>query len=291
MTEESTQVETSRKLLAVLAHPDDETFGMGGTLAYYAQRGVQTYLICATRGEAGGMEENCLDGFDSVAARRESELRCAAGVLGLKELYFLDYRDSGMPGAPDNQHPNALINAPQQEVAEKIAHLIRQIRPQVLITFDPIGGYKHPDHIAIHRATVQAFYLAGDERFVDGLAPHQAAKLYFHLIPKGFLKTAIRVLRLFGKDPRRFGKNGDIDLVTLVEEGDFPIHARIRYGSAYEKKQIASRCHESQLDGALMSNPIARWINRLFASSDAYLRAYPPSSSKFLEKDLFEGID
>lgn len=282
---------TPKRLLAVLAHPDDETFGIGGTLAYYAKRGVQTYLICATRGEAGGMDEDCLEGFDSVAARRESELRCAVGILGIQELYFLDYRDSGMPGSPDNQHPQALINARQGEVAEKIAHLIRQIQPQVIITFDPIGGYKHPDHIAIHRATVEAFYLAADERFVDGLLPYQPAKLYFHLIPKGFLKTAIRVLRLFGKDPRRFGKNGDIDLVALVEEGDFPIHARIRYGSAFEKKQLASRCHESQLDGALMSNPVARWINRLFASSDAYLRAYPPSQADRLESDLFEGID
>ncbi len=282
---------TPKRLLAVLAHPDDETFGIGGTLAYYAKRGVQTYLICATRGEAGGMDEDCLEGFDSVAARRESELRCAVGILGIQELYFLDYRDSGMPGSPDNQHPQALINAPQGEVAEKIAHLIRQIQPQVIITFDPIGGYKHPDHIAIHRATVEAFYLAADERFVDGLLPYQPAKLYFHLIPKGFLKTAIRVLRLFGKDPRRFGKNGDIDLVALVEEGDFPIHARIRYGSVFERKQLASRCHESQLDGALMSNPVARWINRLFASSDAYLRAYPPSQADRLESDLFEGID
>ncbi|MCX8062605.1 MAG: PIG-L family deacetylase [Anaerolineales bacterium] len=280
-----------KKLLAVLAHPDDETFGIGGTLAYYAECGVQTYLICATRGEAGGMEENCLEGFDSVAARRESELRCAVGVLGIKELYFLDYRDSGMPGSPDNQHPKALVNAPQREVAEKIAHYIRQIRPQVIITFDPIGGYKHPDHIAIHRATVEAFYLAADERFVDGLPTYQPKKLYFHLIPKGFLKAAIRVLRLFGKDPRRFGKNGDIDLVALVEEGDFPIHARIRYGKVYEKKQLASHCHESQLDGALISNPIARWLNRLFASSDVYLRAYPPSPTNYLESDLFEGID
>lgn len=285
------QTLNGKRLLAVLAHPDDETFGMGGTLAYYAQRGVQTYLICATRGEAGGMDEDCLDGFDSVAARRESELRCAVGILGIKELYFLDYRDSGMPGSPDNQHPNALINAPQHQVAEKIAHLIRQIRPHVVITFDPIGGYKHPDHIAIHRATVEAFHLAADEHYKDGLEPYQPAKLYFHLIPKGFLKIVIRILRLFGKDPRRFGKNGDIDLVNLVEEGDFPIHARIRYGSAYEKKQLASRCHESQLDGALMSNPIARWINRLFASSDSFLRAYPPSVDNHLEKDLFEGIE
>ncbi|MCS7247570.1 MAG: PIG-L family deacetylase [Anaerolineales bacterium] len=277
--------------MAVLAHPDDETFGVGGTLAYYAQRGVHTYLICATRGEAGSMNEDCLEGYSSVAARRESELRCALEVLGVKEVYFLDYRDSGMPGSPDNQHPNALINAPQREVAEKIAHLIRQIRPQVLITFDPIGGYKHPDHIAVHRATVEAFYLAADESFIDGLPPYQPAKLYFHLIPKRFLKAAIRVLRLFGKDPRRVGKNRDIDLVALVEEGDFPVHARIRYGSVYGKKQTASRCHESQLDGALMSNPIARLFNRLFSSSDYYLRAYPPLSPRRLETDLFEGVE
>ncbi len=116
-------------MLAVLAHPDDETFGTGGTLALYAGRGVEVHLVCATRGEAGEMDADCLDGFNSVAERRVSELRCAAGILGLSGVYFLDYRDSGMPGSADNQHPEALINAPLEEVAGHIVHYIRGLKP------------------------------------------------------------------------------------------------------------------------------------------------------------------
>ena len=94
-------------LLAVLAHPDDETFGMGGTLALYSRRGVDTYLICATRGEVGDMDPELMRGYDSIAERREAELRCAAGHLGLTDIIFLNYRDSGMPGSADNQNPRA----------------------------------------------------------------------------------------------------------------------------------------------------------------------------------------
>ena len=117
-------------LLAVLAHPDDESFGMGGTLALYARRGVEVHLICATRGEVGQMDEDCLEGFDSIAERRVSELRCAAGILGLTGVHFLDYRDSGMPGTPDNEHPQALVMAPIEQVAGEVAHYIRDLKPQ-----------------------------------------------------------------------------------------------------------------------------------------------------------------
>ena len=144
-------------LLAVLAHPDDETFGTGGTLALYARRGVKVFLICATRGEVGEVDEEYMKGFKSIADRRVDELRCAAGLLGLTEVIFLDYRDSGMEGSPDNRHPEALTAQPVEAVAKTVAELIQKIRPQVLITFDPIGGYRHPDHIAIHKATVRAF--------------------------------------------------------------------------------------------------------------------------------------
>ena len=91
-----------RILLAVLAHPDDESFGTGGTLALYAQQGAQVYLVCATRGEVGEMDPKHMRGFNSIAERREDELRCAAEKLGLTKVFFLNYRDSGMPGSPDN---------------------------------------------------------------------------------------------------------------------------------------------------------------------------------------------
>ena len=109
-----------RKLLVVMAHPDDETFGTGGTLAYYASKGVEVHLICATRGEVGDVEPELLMGFESIADLRESELRCAAETLGISEVHMLDYRDSGMPGSIDNVHPNALAAAPLEQVAGEI---------------------------------------------------------------------------------------------------------------------------------------------------------------------------
>src|SRR5512139_2116978 len=124
-----------KTLLVVFAHPDDESFGMGGTLAYYAKQGAAVHLICATRGEVGTVDPKLLEGFDSIADLRESELRCAASTLGLTSVHFLDYRDSGMPGSIDNQHPQALINQPIDVVAGRIAGLIRQLKPQVVVTF------------------------------------------------------------------------------------------------------------------------------------------------------------
>ncbi len=106
-----------RTLLSVLAHPDDESFGMGGTLAMYAEDGTDVHLICATRGEAGEVDPEFLEGLPSIAHLREMELRCAVDKLGLKEVKLLNYRDSGMTGSADNLNPEALINAPQDQVA------------------------------------------------------------------------------------------------------------------------------------------------------------------------------
>jgi LmbE family N-acetylglucosaminyl deacetylase len=132
-----------------------------------------------------------------------------------------------MPGSEDNQHPQALINAPLEEVAGHVVHYIRVLKPQVVITFDPIGGYKHPDHIAIHKATVRAFKLAGDPDYPgpSGLPAYQPQKLYYSIFPKRVLRWAVRIMPLVGRNPRHFGRNGDIDLVDLVESGDFPTHA------------------------------------------------------------------
>jgi LmbE family N-acetylglucosaminyl deacetylase len=280
-------------LMAALAHPDDESFGAGGTLALYAQRGVQVHLVCATRGEAGQVSAECLEGFESVADLRVSELRCAAGILGLAGVHYLDYRDSGMAGSSDNQHPQALAVAPVEEVAHRVVHLIRLLRPQVIITNDPIGGYKHPDHIAIHRATLQAFHLAGDPALVDsdGLPPYQPQKLYYQTIPKRALRMAVRILPLLGRDPRHFGRNGDIDIRALVEEGDFPIHARIDYRAVVEKREAAAACHASQLDGGPPRQGLLGWVWRMFGEVEQYMRAYPPPEPRLREKDLFAGID
>jgi LmbE family N-acetylglucosaminyl deacetylase len=280
----------NKVMLAVLAHPDDESFGMGGTLAFYARQGVAVHLVCATRGEAGQVDTDYLQNFDSIAARREEELRCAADHLGLAGVHFLGYRDSGMPGSPDNEHPDALVRAAQQEVALKITHHIRVLRPQVVLTFDPIGGYKHPDHIAIHRATVVACDLAGDPSFVSDHPPHRPHKLYFSLIPKKILRFWLSVMRLFRKDPRRYGRNGDIDLQVLVEEGDFPVHARINYRSVVQIRDQAVACHASQGGREMKKNPMG-WLRYFLGHREYFMRAFPPPLNGSLETDLFAGID
>lgn len=282
--------QTKPVLLSVLAHPDDETFGMGGTLALYARRGVSVHLVCGTRGEAGDVDEPYLQGYYSIAERREAELRCAAMKLGLAGVHFLGYRDSGMPGTPDNQHPQALIVAPLEEVATKIARTIRELRPQVVLTFDPIGGYKHPDHIAIHNATVRAFELAGRAEYEDGLAPYQPDKLYFYVMPKGILRFAVRMMPLLGRDPHHFGRNGDVDLAALVEEGDFPIHAVIDYRPVAEIKDDAAQCHASQLGGVSLRRGPLRWAQALMGKKEYFMRAYPSPKNGHREQDLFAGI-
>ena len=278
-----------RKLLVVLAHPDDETFGMGGTLALYAQQGVEVHLVCATRGEVGEVEPERLQGFASIGELREHELCCAAEVLGLRKVHFLDYRDSGMSGSVDNQNPQALVQAPVEQVAGQVSVYIREIQPQVVLTFDPVGGYMHPDHIAIQKATVLAFSMAGDPKTKgQSLPPFTPQKLYFHTMPHGFMKLAVKLMPLFGKDPAKFGKNEDIDL-TAVLAHDFPTNARINYKKVARIREEASACHASQ-GGDRTSGYLVTWLLRQFSSSETFMRVVPPPVKGHVEKDLFEGI-
>lgn len=278
-----------KTLLAVVAHPDDETFGMGGTLAYYADKGVQVHLICATLGEAGEVDARFLKGYKSVGDLRENELFCAAEKLGIREIHFLNYRDSGMPGSPDNQNIKALVQAPIEKVAREIAGLIRKIQPQIILTFDPVGGYMHPDHIAVHQATVRAFDMAGDGKIKIGrLDPFQSKKLYFHIFPRGFLRWVVKIMPLFGMDPRRFGKNKDINLVAIMEK-EFPVNAKINYQKVADKRRRASACHASQ-GGDRQSGYIVNWLIRIFSSHESFMRAYPPPENRKVEHDLFDGI-
>lgn len=279
------------KLLSVLAHPDDETFGMGGTLAKYAHEDVDVFLICATRGEVGEMDEAFLDGFTSIAERREYELRCAAENLGIKEVIFLNYRDSGMEGSDNNKHPDSLYAADLAKVTDEIVQNIRKIQPDVVLTFDSIGGYRHPDHIKVYEATVQAVKLSADSEYVDGKNqnPYQIKKLYFHSIPKNFIRMTVALMRLIGKDPRKFGKNQDIDLVSIAEV-HFPTHAIINYGKYTALRNEASACHSSQ-GGSRTSGGLMGWLQRILGSKDRFMRAFPePQPGDKIERDLFEGL-
>lgn len=280
---------SEKTLLAVLAHPDDETFGMGGTLALYAQKGVNVHLICATRGEVGEIDQEYKEKIKSAACLRTQELRCAAEVLGIDQLHFLNYRDSGMPGADANNHPRALAAQPVEKVAEEVAHLMRKIKPDVVITFDPIGGYRHPDHIAIQQAAVKAFEMASSDAFSDpeDLPPFQPEKLYFHTINRGFLRIMVWILRLIGQDPRQFGRNKDIDLVSIAEV-DFPTHARIDYRPVKQIREQAAECHASQ-GGGEMNKGFRGFVTRLFGGhSETFMQAYPElQSGEKIKKDLF----
>lgn len=274
-----------RTLLAVFAHPDDETFGPGGTLALYARRGVAVYLLCATRGESGSAPPELLRRHSSLADLREAELRRAVEVLGLSGVHFLNYRDSGMPGSPDNEHPQALIAAPLEEVACRIAEWMRRLRPQVLVTFDPLGGYYHPDHIAVHRATVLAFESILHSWPDPSCQP--PLKLYYHTFPRRSLRLLIRLLRVLGRDPTRWGRNRDIDL-TAMAANDIPIHAYIDVRPVAGIKRRASACHASQ--GGASSGRVTVWLFRMLGGRETFCRAHPPADRRLREKDLFAGL-
>ncbi|MBC8450013.1 MAG: PIG-L family deacetylase [Chloroflexi bacterium] len=162
-------------LMAVLAHPDDEAFGVGGTLARYGAEGCDVHLVTATRGEAGQIAEPDLATPANLPYVREQELRCACQIYGIHPPRFLDYLDG------------QLTVVHQGQAVGKLVRIIREVRPQVLLTFGPDGIYGHYDHIAVHRWATIAFDLAADPDcfpgHLDGVCqPHQVSKLYYHVL-------------------------------------------------------------------------------------------------------------
>ena len=159
-------IDKNLKLMCVLAHPDDESLGMGGTLARYASEGVETYLVTATRGERGWFgDEKENPGFEALGRIREAELRCAAETLGISEVHFMDYIDGN------------LDEAPYDEAVGKVISHLRRVKPDLVITFAPDGAYGHPDHIAICQITTAAVVCAADPDYADTFSePHSVSK-------------------------------------------------------------------------------------------------------------------
>lgn len=283
-----------RRMLVVMAHPDDETFGMAGTIARYVAEGVKVYLICATNGDVGSADPEFLEGHSSVAEMRLAELCCAAQTLGLSYVYTLNYRDSGMAGSPENNHPDCLFAADIDEVAGRIVEVMREVRPQVVVTFDPYGGYGHPDHIAAHRATVKAFDAAGNlnmysQQIQAGRQPYQPQKLYFSTFDKRWLRFAVGLFALLGQDPEHMGRNKDINM-RYIAGLETPIHARIKTGDHRQTVQKARECHASQL-GGISPRRLASILSSLFVGTeDHYMRGYPAPNGRGKERDLFEGV-
>ncbi len=282
----STPDQASRVLLAVFAHPDDESFGVGGTIARYAAEGAEVWLVCATDGDAGTVDAAMLEGYAGASQLRAAELCCAAQALGLKGIDWLGYRDSGMAGSPDNQNPDSLVQAPMDKLVGEIVASIRRHRPQVIICDNEFGGYGHPDHIKLHQATVLAFEAAADPaRYPEAGPAHRAERLYFTTISLGFVKHIVRLLPLVGRDPRKFGRNGDIDLLQILQ-WETPIHARIDVRRYYDVKQTASACHASQGGGA--NGGIPAFLARRISRFDVYTRGFPtPIAGQPVESDLF----
>jgi LmbE family N-acetylglucosaminyl deacetylase len=274
------------------AHPDDETFGPGTTLAQYVLKGVSVYCVCATRGEAGTVDAEFMKGFATISDLRTAELERAVKKLGLTGLIFLNYRDSGMPGSPDNKHSNALAATPVKQVSIKMVKIIRELKPDVVLTHDAGGGYGHPDHIAVHTAAVKAFYAANDPAQYPEAGPvYQPSKLYFSTRPRGLMKLAIRIMPLLGRDPHHFGRNRDIDLTKMLGQ-EYPVHAVIRLSrKAVKIQREASACHASQGGGQPRRGPFRLFgiMEKLRGPRDYFTRDYPPPTKK-REKDLFEGV-
>ena len=261
------------KLLAVFPHPDDETLGLGSTLARYSTEGLETCLICATRGERGWYESEGPDpGFEGVARIREAELRCAAEQLGLHEVCFLDYID----GDVDQAEP--------QEIIGKIVAHIRRIKPEVVVTFSPDGAYGHPDHIALSQFTNAALVCAADGNFVSSEPLHRVSKFFYMVDSLDIVEAANEA---FG------GISMEVDGITRHHVGwqDWQITTRLDNRKYLYKVRDAIHCHKSQLPGY---GPIGNWsveeLARVFGTGHFY-RAYSlVNAGRRVETDLFEGL-
>ncbi len=278
------------RLLAVLAHPDDESFGLGGTLSRYAAEGVEVHIAIATDGVAGSVAEGYEHTLAELAAVRTQEVQAAVDVLG-GELHMLGYRDSGYIGDPANKHPDAFIQSDEEEAVGKVVALIRQIRPQVVITHDETGGYYHPDHIHCWKITTAAFFAAADpERYPDsGPAPFQAQRLYYTAFSNRMVKLFAALMRLRGQDPKRAGRNKDIDW-TRIGVPPESLHAHINFTPYWDVKREASAQHPSQGGGTSRMRLMPEWAQRRFMATETFIRAYPPVEERIRETDLFSGI-
>lgn len=284
---------TQKRLLTILAHPDDESFGSGGSLAKYAREGVEVHVCIVTDGAAGSYDPDVVNSTEArrLAERRLEELRCACRALGV-ELHTLGYRDSGMEGTPDNRHPASLYQAELDHVSRDIVRIIREVRPHVVFTHDPTGGYFHPDHIKVNHAVRRAFPRANDPAAyptlrAEGYQPWQPARLYYRVIPRSRVKWFTRILRLMRKDPTRFGRNEDIDL-TKVGVPEDEIDVQLDVWDYLDIKEAAGKCHASQGGGGAQRY-LPRFLHKWSMRHEHFTQAHPPDAGQ--HADLFEGVD
>jgi len=279
-------------LMAVHAHPDDEAIGTGGVLALAAAHGVKTVLVTCTGGEVGEIAPETGVVIEALRDVRERELRDACAILNVTELELLGYRDSGMVGTADNEHPDAFIKADLTHATARVVELVRKHRPQVIVTYDENGFYGHPDHINANRVAVGAFQLAGDPAHLSpsGLDPWQPAKLYYTAVARSAMAQFGTKLREAGIESP-VGVDGDAgaeerpwgtpdELITTVV--DVTPHV--------EQKRAALFAHATQMGPEVFfaKIPPPLFLELFGRESFQLVTSHVPVSTP--ESDLFDGL-
>ena len=266
---------TDLRLLAAFAHPDDEGFGAGGTLAMLVARGARVTLVCGTNGDVGEISDPSLATPETLAQVRQQELLSAMEVTGVSDVRFLNYRDSGMAGTGDNQHPNCLHQADAEVVVQTLVDIIREVRPQVVVTHDPFGGYGHPDHQAMCRHTTQAFKLAG----AGDDAAHEPGQseggwgpeyLYHVCFPRSNFQRMWQTMVEMDITPPFASQ--DIDLVGTPDE---EVTAVLDIGPYVDIKIASLNCHRTQIDPNGPFSQLPQEMMREIMAREYYALAEP----------------
>jgi LmbE family N-acetylglucosaminyl deacetylase len=280
------------RLLGAYAHPDDEQ-GVSGLMHKYAQQGVGVTLVCATRGEAGEIAPGVAATPQTLGQVREDELRCAAEKIGIENVYFLDYRDSGMLGAPENNDARSLWQANVLAVAEQLVRIIRRHKPQVMLTFDPNGGYGHPDHVKIHQAALIAYFVAGDARIFpeqiakEDLPPWTPLKLYWGAFPRSRFQ-------MYAELAQKMGIDISVPMKEFLKRAmpDEIITTRVDVADYVDLKLSALYCHASQMNPNSIFAKIPPQIRREGLKVETLIRAESRVAPvQGVEDDLFVGIE
>jgi N-acetyl-1-D-myo-inositol-2-amino-2-deoxy-alpha-D-glucopyranoside deacetylase len=262
-------------LLAIYAHPDDETFGVGGTMARYAERGVPVTMVCATRGEVGEIAPGTAATPETLGQFREQELRDAMAILGVHDVRFLDYRDSGMRGTPENEDRRNLHNANADDVVAALVRIIRERRPDVIATWDESGGYGHPDHVAVHHHATAAFEAAADAgRYRDAGEPWSTAKLFYTAFPMEQFTQLMEQMHLLGIETPGFADDGEqqqpqdelprVDPNCILDVSEF-----------YDRKMQAMLAHSTQITAEDPFMRLPEELKRQFFGREYFYQAQP----------------
>ena len=233
---------SERRLLGIFAHPSDEDLIAGALLRYHSL-GVETGLVCATRGEIGDIANSVLTTPDNLGQVREAEMRGAAEALHVDQLWFLGYRDSGKAGTASNRDPRALMKARAAKVIGELVAIIREFRPQIIVTFDDTGGYGHPDHIAMYKYATGAFHSAADGVQYPEFGPaHATAKLYY----AAFARRQLLMMTEWLQDQAYEGFVRDLD-VDKMGLADDQIDIMLDVERWQELKAEAASKHRTQI--------------------------------------------